>query len=393
MIPQPETVLSAGDEVVALCSPGSGGDLRTAIVGEHAPGSAQALSGTGEDARRATRRIGSIAWTSSPPPRSESVESLAGRQVVETTAATVWTRKQAQERKRAVLRIYLGAAPGVGKTFAMLSEGQRRRERGSDVVVAIVETYDRPKTIEVLEGLEILPFRAVEYRGVTLHEMDADAVIERHPDVALVDELAHTNVPGSRRAKRWEDVLDILAESIEVITTLNVQHIESLNDVVAKTTGIQQRETVPDWILELADQVELVDMSPQALRRRMMHGNVYPDPRKAELALRRFFTEENLTALRDLALMRVAEPGRPGPARSLGERADAGHAGARPRLRLAAGHRRGSRASRREDRAASTRRPLGPARHVGRGSQRAGMARPHPRPLVQAQWRVRDRSR
>ena len=139
-----------------------------------------------------------------------------------------------------------------------------------------------------------------------LEEMDTEAVIQRHPDVALVDELAHTNVPGVRRAKRWEDVLDILADGIEVITTLNVQHIESLNDVVAKATGIQQRETVPDWILDIADQVELVDMSPHALRRRMMHGNVYPDARKAELALRRFFTEENLTALRELALMRVA---------------------------------------------------------------------------------------
>ena len=136
--------------------------------------------------------------------------------------------------------------------------------------------------------------------------MDTEAVIRRKPEVALVDELAHTNIPGARRAKRWEDVLDMLAEGIEVITTLNVQHLESLNDVVAKATGIQQRETVPDWLLDLADQVELVDMSPHALRRRMMHGNVYPDSRKAELALRRFFTEENLTALRDLALMRVA---------------------------------------------------------------------------------------
>ena len=136
--------------------------------------------------------------------------------------------------------------------------------------------------------------------------MDTEAVIRRHPDVALVDELAHTNAPGVRRAKRWEDVLDILAEGIEVITTLNIQHIESLNDVVANATGIQQRETVPDWVMDIADQVELVDMSPHALRRRMMHGNVYPDPRKAELALRRFFTEENLTALRELALMRVA---------------------------------------------------------------------------------------
>ncbi len=173
-------------------------------------------------------------------------------------------------------------------------------------MIGVVETYDRPKTKALLEGLEIVPPKRIDYRGVVLEEMDTEAVIRRHPDVALVDELAHTNVPGVRRAKRWEDVLDILADGIEVITTLNVQHIESLNDVVAQATGIQQRETVPDWILDIADQVELVDMSPHALRRRMMHGNVYPDARKAELALRRFFTEENLTALRELALMRVA---------------------------------------------------------------------------------------
>ncbi len=237
---------------------------------------------------------------------TESVESLAGRPTVEPSAPTTWTRQQAEAEKRAGLRIYLGAAPGVGKTYAMLSEGQRGRERGTDVVVGVVETYGRPKTQQILEGLEIVPTRGMEYRGVTLQEMDAEAVIRRHPEIALVDELAHTSVPGSHRAKRWEDVLDILAAGISVITTLNVQHIESLNDVVATVTGIRQRETVPDWLLDLADQVELVDMSPHALRRRMVHGNVYPDPRKAELALQRFFTEENLTALRDLALMRVA---------------------------------------------------------------------------------------
>ncbi len=241
-----------------------------------------------------------------PTTEMESVESLTGRPAIESTLGTVWTHKQAIADKRAPLRIYLGAAPGVGKTYAMLDEGQRRLERGSQVVIGVVETYDRPKTKALVAGLEVVPPKKLEYRGVVLLEMDTEAVILRHPDLALVDELAHTNVPGVRRAKRWEDVLDILAEGIEVITTLNIQHVESLNDVVAKATGIQQRETVPDWILDIADQVELVDMSPHALRRRMMHGNVYPDARKAELALRRFFTEENLTALRELALMRVA---------------------------------------------------------------------------------------
>jgi nucleotide-binding universal stress UspA family protein len=237
---------------------------------------------------------------------SESVEAIAGREVPETFAETSWTRDQALVAKKAPLRVYLGAAPGVGKTFAMLGEGQRRRSRGTDVVVAIVHTYSRPKTLEMLEGLEVIPPQLVDYRGTTFEEMDVDALIARRPEVALIDELAHSNVPGSRRAKRWEDVLDVLAEGITVITTLNVQHLASVNDVVAKVTGIRQQETVPDWVLDIADDVELVDMSPRSLQRRMMHGNVYPDPRKAELALRRFFTMDNLTALRELALMRVA---------------------------------------------------------------------------------------
>jgi len=245
--------------------------------------------------------------TAAPERGTESVEALVGREVVpEPTGAAAWTRDAAIAAKAAPLRIYLGAAPGVGKTFAMLSEGRRRAERGTKVVVATAETYGRPKTIEMLEGLAMIPPHPVEYRGHLFDEMDAAAVLERHPEVALVDELAHTNVPGAGRAKRWEDVIDLLHAGIEVITTVNVQHIESLNDVVADVTGIRQRETVPDWVVDMADQVELVDMSPHSLRRRMLHGNVYPDQRKAELALQRFFTTENLTALRELALMRVA---------------------------------------------------------------------------------------
>jgi len=237
---------------------------------------------------------------------SESVEALAGRAVVQPVLDIAWTKEQAQAGKRAPLRIYLGAAPGVGKTFAMLDEGQRRRSRGTDVVVGTAQTYGRPRTIEVLQGFELIPPRNLEYRGATFEEMDTEALIRRRPEVALIDELAHTNIPGSRRAKRWEDALDVLAEGITVITTLNVQHLASVNDVVAEVTGIRQQETVPDWVFDLADDVELVDMSPRALQRRMIHGNVYPDPRKAELALQRFFTTDNLTALRELALMRVA---------------------------------------------------------------------------------------
>jgi two-component system, OmpR family, sensor histidine kinase KdpD len=245
--------------------------------------------------------------TAVPERGTESVEALVGHEVVpEPTTAPAWTQDAAMAAKAAPLRIYLGAAPGVGKTFAMLSEGRRRAERGTKVVVAIAETYGRPKTIEMLEGLPMVPSRPVEYRGRLFDEMDAAGVLERHPEVALVDELAHTNVPGAGRAKRWEDVVDLLQAGIEVITTVNVQHLESLNDVVADVTGIRQRETVPDWVIDMADQVELVDMSPHSLRRRMLHGNVYPDQRKAELALQRFFITENLTALRELALMRVA---------------------------------------------------------------------------------------
>jgi two-component system, OmpR family, sensor histidine kinase KdpD len=238
---------------------------------------------------------------------SESVEALEGRAIPQPVIATSWTYDDAVRRKRAPLRVYLGAAPGVGKTFAMLGEGQRRRARGTDVVVGFAQTYGRPRTIEILEGLEVVAPRPIEYRGTTFEELDTEAVVARDPEVALIDELAHTNIPGRPRAKRWEDVLDVLAEGIEVITTVNVQHLASLNDVVAEITGVRQQETVPDWMLDLADQVELVDLSPHSLRRRMLHGNVYPDQRKAELALRRFFTHENLTALRELALMRVAD--------------------------------------------------------------------------------------
>lgn len=188
----------------------------------------------------------------------------------------------------------------------MLGEGQRAKARGTDVVVGVAQTYGRPRTTEMLNGLEVIAPRILTYQGLTFEELDAEALIARRPERALIDELAHTNVPGSRRAKRWEDVLDVLAAGIAVITTVNVQHLASLNDLVARITGIRQQETVPDWVLDLADQVELVDMAPYALQRRMVHGNVYPDPRKAELALQRYFTMENLTALRELALMRVA---------------------------------------------------------------------------------------
>ncbi|WP_431998333.1 ATP-binding protein [Streptomyces fungicidicus] len=207
---------------------------------------------------------------------------------------------------RGKLRIYLGAAPGVGKTYAMLSEAHRRIERGTDCVVALVEHHDRPRTEVMLHGLEQVPRRELEYRDASFTEMDVAAVLRRAPAVALVDELAHTNIPGSRNAKRWQDVEELLAAGIDVISTVNIQHLESLGDVVESITGVRQRETVPDEVVRRADQIELVDMSPPALRRRMAHGNIYR-PDKVDAALSNYFRPGNLTALRELALLWVAD--------------------------------------------------------------------------------------
>ncbi|WP_345003529.1 sensor histidine kinase, partial [Streptosporangium album] len=205
---------------------------------------------------------------------------------------------------RGRLRVYLGAAPGVGKTFAMLGEGRRRLERGRDVVVGLVETHGRPRTAELIGGMEIVPRRTLVHRGTSFTELDVAAVIARAPRIALIDELAHTNVPGSKNAKRWQDIEEILDAGIDVVSTVNIQHLESLNDVVEQITGVAQRETVPDEVVRRADQVELVDMSPDALRRRMAHGNVYA-PEKVDAALSNYFRMGNLTALRELALLWV----------------------------------------------------------------------------------------
>lgn len=207
---------------------------------------------------------------------------------------------------RGQLRIYLGAAPGVGKTYAVLEEAQRRRGRGTDIVIGFVETHGRQHTADMLDGLEVVPRRTMDYRGAEFTEMDVDAVLARAPQVAVVDELAHTNVPGSRNAKRWQDVQELLDAGITVLSTVNIQHLESLNDVVEQITGIVQRETVPDQVVRQADQVELVDMTPEALRRRMAHGNVY-QPDKIDAALGNYFRVGNLTALRELALLWLAD--------------------------------------------------------------------------------------
>ena len=208
--------------------------------------------------------------------------------------------------KKGRLRVLLGAAPGVGKTYAMLEEGARLAQEGKDVVIAIVETHGRALTAALVEGQEVVPRKTVTHRGVELTEMDLDAVIARHPGIALVDELAHTNAPGSRNEKRWQDVQDILDAGIDVISTVNVQHIESLRDVVEQITGVQQRETVPDSVLRSADQIEVIDLAPQSLRDRLAEGHVYPANR-IDAALSNYFRLGNLTALRELALLWLAD--------------------------------------------------------------------------------------
>ncbi len=208
--------------------------------------------------------------------------------------------------RRGELRIYLGAAPGVGKTYAMLGEAHRRAERGTDVVVGLVETHGRAKTAALLTGLDAVPRRHVTHRGHEFTEMDLDAILARKPEVAVVDELAHTNVPGSRNEKRWQDVEELLDAGIDVLSTVNIQHLESLNDVVERITGARQRETIPDDVVRRAEQLELVDITPEALRRRLAHGNVYPAHR-VDAALANYFQPGNLTALRELALLWVAD--------------------------------------------------------------------------------------
>lgn len=208
--------------------------------------------------------------------------------------------------RRGRLTVYLGAAPGVGKTYAMLDEAHRRRARGTDVVIGLVETHGRTATVERIGDLEMLPRRLVEHRGTTLTELDVPAVLERAPEVALVDELAHTNVPGSEHPKRWQDVQDLLEAGIDVVTTVNVQHLASLTDDVEAITGVRQRETVPDKVVREADQIQLVDLSPEQLRRRLAHGNVYR-AEQIDASMSSFFRVGNLTALRELALLWLAD--------------------------------------------------------------------------------------
>lgn len=212
---------------------------------------------------------------------------------------------QLKSSERARLRVYIGAAPGVGKTFQMLEDAHLLRKQGADIVIAVVEAHGRAETAEMIGDLERVPMRKIPYRNVVLEEMDLEAVLARRPDVAIVDELAHTNVPGSKNHKRFEDVLDLLATGISVITAVNIQHLESLNDAIARTTGVRVRETVPDYFLRRADEVVNVDVSVDMLRTRLRQGKIY-GIEKIEQSLNNFFRKGNLSALRELALRQLA---------------------------------------------------------------------------------------
>ncbi len=216
-----------------------------------------------------------------------------------------WLEEAAPQREKAIFKVFLGYAPGVGKTYNMLSEGIRRRTRGEDVVIGLVETHGRKAIAELASKLEAVPRQQMQYKGATFDEMDVDAILARKPQVALVDELAHTNIEGSKHRKRYEDVMELLDARIDVLSTVNVQHIESLTPMVQTITGVQVRETVPDWVMQRVTEIVMADLTPEALQTRMRRGDIYPVER-AERALGHFFRAGNLMALRELALQQVA---------------------------------------------------------------------------------------
>jgi two-component system sensor histidine kinase KdpD len=217
-----------------------------------------------------------------------------------------WLEEAAPEKKAGIFKIFLGYAPGVGKTYSMLSEGIRRYSRGEDVVVGVVETHGRKGVADLVAKMDLVPRKEIEYKGTVFTEMDVDAILARKPAVALIDELAHTNIEGSKHAKRYEDVIELLDAKIDVLSTVNVQHIESLNPLVERITGVHVRETVPDWVVQRAEEIVMSDLTPEALQTRMRRGDIYPLDR-AERALGSFFRRGNLIALRELALRQVAQ--------------------------------------------------------------------------------------
>ena len=240
-----------------------------------------------------------------PSDAQSGLTTAAGRTPRERGTATAEFLALLKRRERGKLKVYIGSSAGTGKTYRMLQEAHALRKRGVDIVIGFVETHGREETAALIGDLEVIPRRRIEYRGVVLEEMDLDAVVARRPQVALVDELAHTNVPTAGHRKRWEDVMTLLDEGISVISAVNVQHLESLNDVIQRTLGVTVRETVPDWVVASADQVVNLDISAEDLRERLIEGKIYA-PEKVQSALSNFFTPENLTTLRELALREVA---------------------------------------------------------------------------------------
>lgn len=216
------------------------------------------------------------------------------------------THDREKPETRGKLKVFLGAVPGVGKTYRMLAEAHRRVSRSEDVVIGLVEPHGRPATAELMEGLEQIPLKAIEYRGKTFHELDTDAVLKRRPEWVLVDELAHTNMPGAEHEKRWQSIEELRDAGINVITTVNVQHLESLNDAVFEITGVRVRETVPDWVVDSADEIELVDLTPDAVINRLKRGDIYQG-QSIPQALGNFFKKGNIVALRELALRQTAQ--------------------------------------------------------------------------------------
>jgi len=217
-----------------------------------------------------------------------------------------WLEQTAPEKRAGVFKLILGYAPGVGKTYNMLSEAIRRHRRGEDVVIGLIETHGRKGIAELVQQLEVVPRKKIEYKGTIFEEMDVDAILARKPQVVLADEFAHTNVEGSKHRKRYEDVLELLENKIDVLSTMNIQHLESMNPTIQSITGIQVRETVPDWVLQRADEIVMADLTPEALQTRMRRGDIYPVDR-AEKALTNFFRRGNLMALRELALRQVTQ--------------------------------------------------------------------------------------
>jgi two-component system sensor histidine kinase KdpD len=236
------------------------------------------------------------------------VTSLGGTRTIGAMAKTPeqWLEEVAPVKTQGIFKLFMGYAPGVGKTYSMLSEAIRRSSRGEDVVAGVIETHGRKAITELASRIEIVPRRAIEYKGTRFEEMDVDAILSRAPAVAVIDELAHTNIEGSKNHKRYEDVVELLNAKIDVLSTMNVQHVESLGPTVAQITGVQVRETVPDWVMQRVDEIVLADLTPQALQKRMSRGDVYPVER-AERALSHFFRPGNLIALRELALRQVTQ--------------------------------------------------------------------------------------